>query len=103
MTRKYNGPYDLDMLKGELETRMQEQEKNQSGLSMQRFVRRTMSIHRFYPSGGCTTKVPFASRYIFNILNTDSKCLLWCLTAYLHPANDHSNNVSNYNKLLLMR
>ena len=35
MTRKYNGPYDLDMLNSELETRMQKQEMNQSGGSMQ--------------------------------------------------------------------
>ena len=50
MTRKYNGPQDLDMLNSELETRMQEQKMNQSDRSMQRFVKRTMYIHRFYPS-----------------------------------------------------
>ena len=55
MTRQYNGPHDLDMLNSELETRLQEKEMNQSGWSMQRFVKRTMYIHRFYPSGGCTT------------------------------------------------
>ena len=86
MTRQYNGPYNLDILNGELETRMQEQEMNQSGWSMQIFIKRTMYIHRFYPTGGCTTKVPFTSRYILIIHNTDSKCLLWCLIAYLHPA-----------------
>ena len=42
MTRQYNGARDLDLLNGELETRMQEQEMNQSGWSMQRFVKRTM-------------------------------------------------------------
>ena len=72
MTRQYNGPYDLDMLNSELETRMQEQELNQSGWSMQRFVKRTMYIHRFYPSGGCTTELPFTSRYMLNIHNTDN-------------------------------
>ena len=61
MTRQYNGAHDLDLLNGELETRMQEQEKNQSGWSMQRFVKRTMYIHRFYPSGGCDTELPFTS------------------------------------------
>ena len=80
MTRQYNGPYDLDLLNGELETRMQEQEMNQSGWSMQTFVQRTMYIHRFYPSGGCDTELPFTSRYILNIHNTDNKCLLWCLS-----------------------
>ena len=98
MSRQYNGPNDLDMLNGELETRMQEQEMNQSGWSMQRFIKRTMYIHRFYPSGGCDTELPFTSRYIFNIHNTDNKCLLWCLIAYLHPAKDHPNRVSKYNK-----
>ena len=39
MTRQYNGPHDLDMLISELETRMQEQEMNQSGWSMQRFIK----------------------------------------------------------------
>ena len=34
MTRQYNGSYDLDLLNRELESRMQEQEKNQSGWSM---------------------------------------------------------------------
>ena len=42
MTRQYNGPYDLYMLNSELETRMQEQEMNQSGWSMQRSVKRIM-------------------------------------------------------------
>ena len=74
MTRQYNGPHDLDILISELETRMQEQEMNQSGWSMQRLVERTMYIHRFYPTGGCTTELPFTSRYILNIHNTDSKC-----------------------------
>ena len=67
MTRQYNGPHDLDMLNSELETRMQEQQMNQSGWSMQGFIKRTMSIHRFYPTGGCTTKVQFKSRYIYLI------------------------------------
>ena len=98
MTRQYNGPHDLDMLNSELETRMQEQEMNQSDWSMQKFVKRTMYIHRFYPSGGCSTELPFTSRYILNTYNTDNKCLLWCLIAYLHPAKDLPNRVSNYNK-----
>ena len=98
MIKQYNGPYELDMLNEELETRMQEQEMNQSGWSMQRFVKRTMYIHRFHPSGGCSTELPFTSRYIPNIYNTDNKCLLWCSIAYLHPAKDHPNRVSSYNK-----
>ena len=98
MTRQNNGAHDLDLLNGELETRMQEQEMNQSGWSMQRFVKRTMYIHRFYPSGGCDTELPFTSRYILNIHNTDNNCLLWCLIAYLHPAPHNPSRVSNYNK-----
>ena len=98
MTRQYNGAHDLDLLNGELESRMQEQEMNQSGWSMQRFVKRTMYIHRFYPSGGCDTELPFTSRYILNIHNADNKCLLWCLIADLHPASRDPNRVSKYNK-----
>ena len=97
-TRQYNGAHDLDLLNGELESRMQEQEMNQSGWSMQRFIKRTMYIHRFYPSGGCDTELPITSRYIPNIHNTDNKCLLWCLIAYLHPAKDHPNRVIKNNK-----
>ena len=40
MTRQYNGPYDLVMLNSELESKVQEQEMNQSGWSMQRFVKK---------------------------------------------------------------
>ena len=98
MTRQYNGAHELDLLNGELETRTQEQEMNQSGWSMQRFVKRTMYIHRFYPSGGCDTELPFTSRYILNIHNTDSKCLLWCIVIYLHSAPHNPSRVSNYNK-----
>ena len=94
MTRQYNGPYDLDVLNSQLETRMKEQEMNQSGCSMQRFVKRSMYINRFYPSGGCSTELPFTSRYILNIYNNDNKCLLWCLIAYLYPAKDHPNKFS---------
>ena len=39
LTRQYNGAHDLDLLNGELETRMQEQEMNQSGWSMHRLVK----------------------------------------------------------------
>ena len=98
MTRQYNGPYDLDMLNSEVETRMQELEMNQSGWSMQRFIKRSMYIHRFYPSVGCCTELAFTSRYILNIYNTDNKSLLWCLIAYLHPAKDHPDRISNYKK-----
>ena len=40
MTAQYNGPYDFDLLNGELETKMQEQEMKQSGSLMQRFVKK---------------------------------------------------------------
>ena len=99
MTRQYNGAHELDLLNGELESRMQEQEMNQSGWNMQRFVKRTMYIHRFYTSAGCDTELPFTSKYILNIHNTDNKCLIWCLIAYLHPASRDPNRVSKYNKL----
>ena len=39
MTRQYNGPHDLDVMNSELETRMQEHEMNQSGWSMERFIK----------------------------------------------------------------
>ena len=42
MTRQYNGPHELDMLKSELKTGMQEQDMNQSGWSMQIFVKITI-------------------------------------------------------------
>ena len=98
MTSQYNGAHDLDLLNEELETRMQEQEKKQSGWSMQRFIKRSMYIHRFYPSGGYGTELPFTSRYILIIHNSDNKCLLWCLIACLHPAPHNPSRVSNYNK-----
>ena len=98
MTRQYNGRHDLDMLNSELQTRMQEQAMDQSGWSTQRFVKRTMYINRFYPTGGCTTELSFTSGYILNIHNTDNNCLLWCLIAYLHPASNDPNRVSKYNK-----
>ena len=66
MTRQYNGPYDLDMLNSDLETRMQEM--NQSGWSMQRFVKRIIYIHRFCPSGGCHAELPFTSKKIRMII-----------------------------------
>ena len=55
-----------------------------------------MSIHRYYTAGGCTTKLPFTSRYTLNIHYTDNKCLLRFLINYLDPAKGDSNN---YNKL----
>ena len=78
MTGQNNGPYDMDLLNGELETRLQEQEMNQSLWSLQRFIKRTMYVHRCYPSGGCHLELPFQSRYLLNIHNNDNKCLLWC-------------------------
>ena len=96
MTRQYNVPYDLDMFNCEHETIIQEHEMKQSDWSMNRFVKRTMYKHRFYPTGGCTNELPFTSKYIINIHKYDNKCLLWCLLAYLHPAKYHPNRVRNY-------
>ena len=63
-----------------------------------------MYIHRFYPTGGCTTELQFTSRYILNIHNTDNKGLLWCLIAYLHPASrDQIGLVNIKNQSTLMR
>ena len=98
MTRQYNGSYDLDLLNGELETGMQEPEMDQSGWSMQKFVKRTMYMHRFYPSGECTNNLPFTFSYILNIHKTDNKCLLWCLIGYLHPTPLNPSRVNIYNK-----
>ena len=86
MTRQCNRPYDLDKMNSDLETIMQEQEKKQSGWNNQRFVKRTMYMHRFYPSGCCHVELPFQSRYILNIHNNDNQFLLLRLIAYLHPA-----------------
>ena len=57
-----------------------------------------MHIHSFYPSDECDVESPFVSRYILNKNNTESKGFLWCLIAYLHPAKDIHNRVSNYSK-----
>ena len=66
MSRKYNSPYDLDLLTGELKKR-REQENNQSGWTMQRFDGRTMYIPRSYPTGGSPAGLPFKSNQIKNI------------------------------------
>ena len=55
------------MLNRELETRMQEQEMNQPGWSMQRFVKRTMYVHSFYPTAGCRAERPFRYNRKINI------------------------------------
>ena len=75
MTRQYNGSHGLDMLNSELETRIQEQEMNQSGWSMQRFVKRRMYIHRFYPSAGCTTELHYKNRVPFTMYY-DFECII---------------------------
>ena len=49
---------------------------NQSGWILQNFILRTMYVHRFYPTGGCYTDLPFKSRYLLNIQNDDGFCLL---------------------------
>ena len=81
MTRQHNGPCDLDMFNSELKTKIEEQEMKQSGWSMQRFVKRTMCIHRFYPKGGCHVEFPFQSRFLLNINNNDNKMVVFtCLS-----------------------
>ena len=62
MSRQYNQPYELDLLNGELEKRMQEKEMNQSGGTMQKFDQRTMLINRFYSNSGCYAELPFKSK-----------------------------------------
>ena len=59
MSRQDNSPYELELLNGWLETGMEEQAMNQSGWTMHRFDKRTMYIHRFYPTGGSYGELPF--------------------------------------------
>ena len=98
MSRQYNKSFDLDLLNGKLEIRMQEQEMIQSSWTMQRFVKSTMYIHSFYPTGGCHAEQPFNSNQIKNMKKNDEECLLWCLIAYLHPAEHKLERVRNYNE-----
>lgn len=49
-------------------------------------------------TGGTYIQLPFKSSYIINIKNKDNRCFLWCVIAYLHPANDHVDRLKNYNK-----
>ena len=69
ITRWCSSPNDQDELNKELETRMQEQEMNQSGPNSQNIKQRTMYIHRFYPTGGRYTDLPLNSRYSLIIQN----------------------------------
>ena len=63
-----------------------------------RFAKRTIYIQSFYPGGGRNVESRFVSRYRHNIKNTNSKCFLLCLIAYLHPAKDNPKIVRTYNK-----
>ena len=97
MSRQYNSSFDLNLLNRKLENRMQEQEMIQSSCTMQRFDKRTMYIHIFYPTGGCHAEQPFNSNKK-NMKKNDEECLLWCLIAYLHPAEHKLEKVRNYNE-----
>ena len=70
---------------------------NQFGWISQNFILRTMYVHRFYPTAGCYTDLPFKSRYLLIIQNDDGFCLLQNLIAYLQIANINRHKISNYN------
>ena len=96
--RQYNSPYDLDLLNGELKTRMQARKVNQSGWTTQSSGRWTMYIHSFYSTGGCYAELPSKSKLRVTWKNNDEECLLCCLIAYQHPAKHTAERMSNSNK-----
>ena len=98
MSRQYNSSFDLDLLNGKLENRMQEQEMIQSSWTLQRFDKSTMYIQSFYPTGGCHAELPFNSNQRKIMKKNDEECLLWCLIAYLHPAKHKLERVPHYKK-----
>ena len=100
MSRQYKSLYDVNLLNRKIESRIQEQEINQSIWTMQRFDKKDYALYMqmFYPIGACLAELPFKSNKTIIIKNNDEECLLWCLIAYLHPANHHPNRLSNYKK-----
>src|SRR5690348_5426738 len=63
-----------------------------------------VNVNRFIPlKGGSYIELPGKIRNtgaVLNIKNKDEKCLTWCVIASKHPAKDHGDQISNYEKYI---
>ena len=71
-----------------------------SGWEIEEVLHLKLSMAAYNPVGGSSyTELPpvLAQRHcIVNIVNTDNKCFIWSILAYLHPVTSHRTRVNNY-------
>ena len=78
---------------------IRERELNESNWVFNKVVSVRLDIFQYQSLvGGTFIKLPFISSKILNIVNKDNKCFVWCVLAYLHPIDEHSNRVTKYEK-----
>ena len=83
-----------------IQEKVREAELRESGWNFMAYNNFKLHISRYNNnSGGSYVKLPFRSNYIINVNNpNDEFCFLWNIIAHLHPAPNHVDRLSNYNK-----
>ena len=74
----------------------------QSGFSIERIIAYYINIYVYKPmKGNSYIKLPDwieNKQACINVKNTDNKCFLWSIISCIHPALNHVDRVTNYNK-----
>ena len=80
---------------------IEEAEMRGSGWRLNKIV--SMDLHLYKTNdlskyGATYVKLPFESKSLLNVQNTDKYCFVWCVLASLYPVDHgkHPNRVSNY-------
>jgi len=91
----------VDEVQTFIKEKVRQAEMRESGWNIMYYNKITLHISRYNNnSGGSYIKLPFRSNYIINVNNpNDECCFLWSIIAHLHPAKNHVDRLSNYNKI----
>ena len=91
---------DIDTIdvRSQLDHQIQNQEMKESGWIFDKINSMKISFYKTTELDGTSyVKIPLRSNAILNNRSNDKYCLIWSISASLHPCeNDHPNRVSNY-------
>ena len=89
----------MDVMVNRLKDAITEAQLRESGWRFVKIKSKKLVINKYKNnSGGSYIPLPFSSSNIINIQNNDQLCFLWSVIAHLHPAQNHKERVSHYNK-----
>ena len=86
-------------IESQLKSQIENQEMKESGWRFNKINSMTIFFYKTTElSGSSYVKIPIRTTAILNIQNDDKYCFIWSILAHLHPVDNHSTRVTNYEK-----